>query len=165
MEKGTLDTLEKLEHIIKEHFSDLMVTTSISAEGSLFLNVWPQPSNELSPGFAMKYLPLFHVVGSMSKDHTVLLKLITFHGKVIDESENYLTEEEKLNFVKQLKYSQLCQGIKISYTTDLKLDMQTFSNLYLVESNSKKMLLSEAENANSLCLIMKRFVLLAWRCT
>ena len=141
MAKGAPDSLERLEHMVKEHFSDLMVTMSISKDGCLFLNIWPQPSETFaSSGFVMKYLPLFHIVGSMSEDQNVLLKLITFHGKVIDESSNDLSVEEKLNFVKQLEYSQLCQGVKIT-NTDLQLDIQTFSNLYLVEQFEEKVII------------------------
>ena len=59
MANRALDSLERLEHMVKEHFSDLMATMSISKDGGLFLNIWPQPSETfVSSGFVMKYLLL-----------------------------------------------------------------------------------------------------------
>ena len=74
--------LEDLEEFVRGHFDDLLVSMSISATGSLFLNIWQQPS-ELNIGYVMKYNPLFHVIATVDEDSNLSLKLVTFHGKII----------------------------------------------------------------------------------
>ena len=49
----------------------------------------------------MNYLPLFYVIASYDKDSKLSLKLITFHGKVLEELNgfnNLISDQDKLNF-------------------------------------------------------------------
>ena len=137
------ETLEALEDMVKEKFKDLLVSMSISAQGALFLHIWQQPSDWYGgqPEFVLEYLPLFHIVGTVSEATHLQLKLITYHGKVIDEQKSTNpSDEQKFNFVKKLQVSKLCQGVSIP-ESDFRLDVQTFSNLYLVEQFEEKVVL------------------------
>ena len=111
--------LEDLEEFIRGNFDDLLVSMSISATGSLFLNAWQQPS-ELNTGHIMKYIPLFHVIATVDDKSNLSLKLVTFHGKIISEISDHgavnITTEDKLNFVKRLQQSFLCKGFDLDYT-------------------------------------------------
>ena len=79
------EALEALEDMVKENFKDLLVSMSISAQGALFLHIWQQPSDWYGgqPEFVLEYLPLFHIVGTISETTHLQLKLITYHGKII----------------------------------------------------------------------------------
>ena len=127
--------LEDLEEFIRGNFDDLLVSMSISATGSLFLNAWQQPS-ELNTGYIMKYIPLFHVIATVDDKSNLSLKLVTFHGKIISEISDHgainITTEDKLNFVKRLQQSYLCKGFELA-EQGLRLDLKTFSSTYLVE--------------------------------
>ena len=137
------ETLEALEDMVKEKFKDLLVSMSISSQGALFLHIWQQPSDWYGgqPEYVLEYLPLFHIIGTVTESTHLQLKLITYHGKLIEEQKsNKPTDEEKFNFVKKLQLSKLCQGVSIP-ESDFRLDVQTFSNLYLVEQFEEKVVL------------------------
>ena len=137
------ETLEALEDMVKEKFKDLLVSMSISAQGALFLHIWQQPSDWYGgqPEYVLEYLPLFHIIGTVTESTYLQLKLITYHGKVIEERKSSkLTDDDKFNFVKRLQLSKLCQGVSIP-ESDFRLDVQTFSNLYLVEQFEEKVVL------------------------
>ena len=126
--------LEDLEEFVRSNFDDLLVSMSISSTGTLFLNIWQQPS-ELNNGYIMKYNPLFHVIATVDENSNLTLRLITFHGKIVSEKsdgDTQLTTEEKLNFVKRLQQSNLCKGFEMT-ETGLRLDPKHFSSTYLVE--------------------------------
>ena len=138
--------LEDLEEFVRGHFDDLLVSMSISATGSLFLNIWQQPS-ELNIGYVMKYNPLFHVIATVDEDSNLSLKLVTFHGKIIGETsdgDSQLTNEDKLNFVKRLQQAHLCKGFDV-IESNLKLDPKTFSNIYLVEQFEENVIIRSRE--------------------
>ena len=127
------EPLEELENLVKSHFGDLLVSVAVSAHGTLFLSIWQQPSTKSAA--YMNYLPLFYIVGGMDERSKLFLKLITFHGKVLDnliEQELPLLDDEKVAFIDKLTRIQLCHGVQTP-DNELKLDPQTFSYLYLVE--------------------------------
>ena len=109
------ESLEELEYLVKKHFNDLLVSMSISSRGCLFLHIWKQPSDNVQSnalctstgGYMMEYLPLFHIIGSISSESKLEMKLITYHGKVLDEKLHYTDESEKITFLKQLQNFQL----------------------------------------------------------
>ena len=125
------EPLEELENLVKTHFGDLLVSVAVSANGSLFLSIWQQPSE--NPKLYMNYLPLFYIIGDVDEDSRISLKLITFHGKVLEELVEHdhisIDDDEKLKFVSKLTRIQLCQGVKTP-DNELKLDPQTFGFLY-----------------------------------
>ena len=127
--------LEDLEEFVRSNFDDLLVSMSISSSGSLFLNIWQQPS-ELNNGYyIMKYNPVFHVIATVDENSNLTLRLITFHGKIVSETsdgDTQLTTEEKLNFVKRLQQSNLCKGFEM-IESGMRLDPKHFSSTYLVE--------------------------------
>ena len=126
--------LEDLEEFVRSNFDDLLVSMSISSTGSLFLNIWQQPS-ELNNGYIMKYNPLFHIIATVDENSNLTLRLITFHGKIVSETSDgdiQLTTEEKLNFVKRLQQSNLCKGFEM-IESGLRMDPKNFSSTYLVE--------------------------------
>ena len=144
--------LEDLEEFVRGHFDDLLVSMSISATGSLFLNIWQQPS-ELNIGYLMKYNPLFHVIATVDEHSNLSLKLITFHGKIVSETcdgDTQLTNHEKLNFVKRLQQSHLCKGFEL-VESDLRLDPKTFSSLYLVEQFEENVIIRSRECEFTVC--------------
>ena len=81
-------------------------------------------------------MPLFYAIGSLDDNNKLSLKLITFHGKIVDQINEadhpLMTNDDKLNFVGKLEKLKLCMGIEMP-DTDLKLDARTFSSMYLVE--------------------------------
>ena len=139
--------LEDLEEFIRGNFDDLLVSMSISATGSLFLNAWQQPS-ELNTGHIMKYIPLFHVIATVDDKSNLSLKLVTFHGKIISEITDHgainITTEDKLNFVKRLQQSYLCKGFELA-EQGLRLDPKTFSSMYLVEQFEENVIIRSRE--------------------
>ena len=138
--------LEDLEEFVRGHFDDLLVSMSISATGSLFLNIWQQPS-ELNVGYVMKFNPLFHVIATIDEDSNLSLKLVTFHGKIVGEisdGDTQLTTEAKLNFIKRLQQSNLCKGFEF-IEMGLRLDPKTFSTIYLVEQFEESVIIRSRE--------------------
>ena len=132
----TPDSLLSLERTISTHFNDLSYSTTVSGNGSSLLTIWQHPSKQSSKGISMRDLPLFYIVASVNESQQLRLRLMTFHGKVVNElSEdinNPVEETTKITFIQKLNHIQLCQGVKVLDPT-LKLDPQTFTFLYLVE--------------------------------
>ena len=131
------EPLEELENLVKNHFGDLLVSVAVSANGSLFLSIWQQPA--VHSGIYMDYLPLFYIVCGVDEYSKLSLKLITFHGKVLEEiieNDEPIDDNEKIEFVSKLTRIQLCQGVNAP-DNELKLDPQTFAFLYLVEHIEK----------------------------
>ena len=130
------DPLLSLESMIRNSFSDLSCTSTISGNGSPILTIWQQPKTQSSKGIVMKDLPLFYIVGSVNENMSLCLRLITFNGKVVSELNEDINspveDVAKIDFIEKLKHIQLCQGVKVLDPT-LKLDPQTFTFLYLVE--------------------------------
>ena len=133
-------SLELLEGLVKSKFGDSVTSIVAAATNTndTFLSIWlKQQTNECKSEntYSMKYLPLFYVIATHDREGKLSLKLITFHGKVIEELNGFdslLSDEDKINFVKKLERLHLCQGIKMP-DNDLKLDASTFSAMYLVE--------------------------------
>ena len=128
------DPLSDLESLVKTHFGDLLVSMSVAANGSLFLSIWQQPVEGTS--LYMKHLPLFYIVAYLDDESKFCLKIISYHGKVIehleDDEKTQISEKDKIQFVDKLTRITLCNGIKMP-DNELQLDAQTFSFLYMVE--------------------------------
>ena len=131
---GDHDPLTELETLVKTHFGDLLVSMSVAANGSLFLSIWQQPVE--SANLYMKHLPLFYIIGYLDDLSRFCLKLISYHGKIIEHIEDtetrIINEKDKIIFIDKLTRMQLCNGIKVP-DSELQLDAQTFSFLYMVE--------------------------------
>ena len=82
MDEGPLETLENL---LKSNFGDLVVSLAVSTKGSLFLSAWQQPSELSSTKISMEYLPIFYLIAAVHDDLKLSLKLISYHGVVIDD--------------------------------------------------------------------------------
>ena len=109
--------LEALENLLKSNFGDLVVSLAVSTKGSLFLSAWQQPSELSSTKISMEYLPIFYLIAAVHDDLKLSLKLISYHGVVIDdlqEKDQCLTDEEKICFIKRLVNMKLCLGVQIS---------------------------------------------------
>ena len=131
----TTGSLEELESLILDHFENTMLSFHVTSSTSSFLTIWQKHASESQEKYKMTYLPLFYVIASLDKDTKLSLKLITFHGKVLEELSgfsNLLSNEDKLNFVRKLSRMKLCEGVRMP-DNDLKLDASTFSAMYLVE--------------------------------
>ena len=169
----------------------LAISHSVSLSGNPFLCMWQPMKSRLSNnknklnhnttdvGISLQYLPTFYVVATTYKSsnnrnrHLLRLRLITFHGRVLSElketENNYLTNEDKLNFIEQLTDDslKLCRGICL-LTKDgesdimdrtLRLDSQTFTFLYLVERLDEEIIVRSRQckyildqnNKESLC--------------
>ena len=86
MAMKTQDILEALDSLVESHFRDNLASSIVQTSNNLFISIWKQPQAETAPGVRevnMKYLPLFYVIGSV-EDTTLCLKLITYHGKIIE---------------------------------------------------------------------------------
>ena len=131
----SLVSLDILNGLIKSQYGDIISSILVNSSQSPFLSVWSKETNRNNESFSMNYLPLFYVIASYDKDSKLSLKLITFHGKVLEELNgfnNLISDQDKLNFVGKLEKMKLCQGIQMP-DNDLKLDASTFAAMYLVE--------------------------------
>ena len=130
--------LGDLGRLIKEKFSNIFTVVPVSSGPLKFISIWLTPIGDTSRGYSMKYLPLFYAIASLDEGNNkkLSLKLITFHGKIIDQINEadhpLMTNDDKLNFVGKLEKLKLCKGIEMP-DADLKLDARTFSSMYLVE--------------------------------
>jgi hypothetical protein len=128
-------SLQFLEDLVRSQYDDSMTCSLVTSSSSSFLSIWRKQTNLHETSYTMKYLPLFYIIASLDKETKLSLKLITFHGKVLEELNgfsNLMIDEDKLNFVGKLNRMKLCQGVKMP-DNDLKLDASTFSAMYLVE--------------------------------
>ena len=131
-EEGPLEELEKL---IKDHFGELIVSLAVSAKGSLFLSCWQQTSELPEASFFMEYLPMFYLIGSLDDESKLYLKLISYHGIVIDnlsEDDQPISSDAKIGFIKKLVALQLCGGVEV--TNGMKVDTSS----YLIEKLEQK---------------------------
>ena len=131
----TPSSLELLESLVSNHYGETMSSFLATSTTSPFLSIWTKPLPESEGKYTMAYLPLFYVIASQDKESKLSLKLITFHGKVLEELNgfnNLLSNEDKINFISKLERMKLCEGVKMP-DNDLKLDASTFSAMYLVE--------------------------------
>ena len=132
---GEVSAVELLDALVKNRFDDLMSSILITSGESSFLSIWRKQTAFTDTPFAMKYLPIFYVIASQEKETKLSLKLITYHGKILEELngfDNLLSDEDKISFVGKLDRMQLCHGIRMP-DNDLKVDASTFSAMYLVE--------------------------------
>ena len=103
----------------------------------------------------MQYLPLFYVIVCLDEKNNVCFKLITYHGKTIDElngAEQELTKEEMVNFVNKVSYLHLCQGVRIPKDVQTKLDLGMFCSLYVLEHLEENVILRSSRCSMALCL-------------
>ena len=116
MAMKTQDILEALDSLVESHFRDNLASSIVQTSNNLFISIWKQPQAETAPGVRevnMKYLPLFYVIGSV-EDNTLCLKLITYHGKIIEEvndKHSTVNDENKIKFIGKLNDIKLCRGI------------------------------------------------------
>ena len=112
----TQDILESLDSLVESHFRENLVSSIVQTNNNLFISIWKPPQAEASCGdreMNMKYLPLFYVIGNV-EDSKICLKLITYHGKVIDEVNGKdfpLDDGNKISFIGKLNDIRLCRGI------------------------------------------------------
>ena len=96
--------LTELDESIKTRFDDSIISMIVSNGDTTFLSIWKRPCQDSSNKelrSSMKYLPLFYVICSIDEKKTLLLKLITHHGKVIEtlSDDNAVKEDIKSAFV------------------------------------------------------------------
>ena len=130
--------LVDFENLVRLQFGDsLTCMPVITSKGSKFVSVWNEiPECSTEERFTLKYLPLFYIIVAPDEKSNFELKLVTFHGKVIEElkdsSEMPLTDGCKIEFIEKLKHLKLCQGVKFP-NSELKCDLRTLSKFYLIE--------------------------------
>ena len=124
------ELLEELETLIKEHYGDLIFNMSVSAKGSLFVSCWQQTSELAENSFFMEYWPTFYMIGSVQDESRLILKIISYNGRVIDslgDNGQKITSEETLDFIEKLLSLELCAGIQ--EVKGIKIDLAA----YLIE--------------------------------
>ena len=133
MECQPHEKLEGIERIIKANYAHFTVSYEVSADKSPYICVFQQ---QMSTSCIMNFLPTFYVIGTVTEKCKLSLKLITHHGKVLEEineeSGTTLTDAEKMDFVGNLICLEPCHGVSV-LDYNLKLDPYTFTYLYLVE--------------------------------
>ena len=139
MAMKTQDILEALDSQVESHFRDNLASSIVQTSNNLFISIWKQPQAETAPGVRevnMKYLPLFYVIGSV-EDSKLCLKLITYHGKVIEEVNDQnvtLNDEKKIDFIGKLNDIKLCRGICFD-TQNVNWSIQSNLLLECLENN------------------------------
>ena len=109
-----VEKLEALNNLVVGEFSESFVSLRVFTNDTTpFVSFWHQPSSPSSTNssFSMKYLPLFYVIASLDQEENLSLKLITFHGKIIDEiseRDGELGQGEMIHFVSKLSYLDTC---------------------------------------------------------
>ena len=94
------EVLESLDGLVESNFSDSLASTIVNAGETLYLSVWKQPNEEFKKSERLSFLPLFYVIGSVEKGGNVLLKLIAYNGRVIQEIKaQNLKDDDKINFI------------------------------------------------------------------
>ena len=111
------DMLEALDSLVESHFGDSLASSIVATNSSIYLSIWKQPQGNIKPKterpLDMTYLPLFYIIGSIENEK-LCLKLITYHGKVIDEVSEKdfpMDDENKIGFIGKLEGIKLCRGI------------------------------------------------------
>ena len=138
--QNIFQSLESFEMFVRLKFGDLLVCMPVITHGGeRFITIYHRTrtgKNSSGIGCGMKYLPLFYVIGTIDEHLELHLKLITFHGKIIDEhAVNAVKLDDDLHlieFIQQLNKIRLCEGIKIT-EDQTQHSFQTFSHLYLIE--------------------------------
>ena len=137
---STQDILEALDSLVESHFGDSLASSIVATNTSLFLSVWKQPQTQTDSLFqeiSMKYLPLFYIIGSI-EDRKLSLKLITYHGKIIDEVNEKdfpMDDGNKLGFIGKLNEMKLCQGMCLNGDECLNGNIQSNVLLEQLEDN------------------------------
>ena len=156
MEPAKMTNFEKLEalnNLIVGELSESFVSLRVFTNETPFVSFWHQQPSVSAPTFSMKYLPMFYVIACLDQEENLCLKLITFHGKLIDEiseSDGHLTHEEIINFVSKISYLHLCQGVQLP-DAESKLDLRTFSSLYLLEQLEENVIVRSVQCNFALC--------------
>ena len=147
MEKreNTLDTLKSFEIFVRLKFGDSLICIPVITDGGdRFISIYHRlNATQSSTGmYGMRYLPLFYVIGAIDENFELSLKLITFHGKIIDELKvskpsnvehnAQPSDNEKVEFIQRLKYMKLCQGTKIM-DNEREQRLKDFSDFCLIE--------------------------------
>ena len=172
----TFEKLEALNDLIVGELSESFVSLRVFANETPFISFWYQPSPPVetpasaqnsfsatllattssSPTiFSMKYLPLFYVIVCFDSKNIVCFKLITYHGKTIDElngAKQDLSKEEMVNFVNRVSSLHLCQGVQIPKDVQTKLDLGMFCSLYVLEHLEENIILRSSRCSIALCL-------------
>ena len=140
MATKTQDILEELDSLVESHFRENLASSIVQTGSNLFISIWKPPQAEtLCSGdreMSMKYLPLFYVIGSV-EDSKICLKLITYHGKVIDEVNGKdfpLDDGNKVGFIGKLNDIKLCRGICFD-THNVNWSIQSNVLLECLENN------------------------------
>ena len=100
-----IGSLHELESLVASHYEETMSSFRASSGTCSFLTIWQKDSLECEKKYKMTYLPLFYVIASQDKDTKLSLKLITFHGKILEELSGYsnlLSNDDKLKFIAKL---------------------------------------------------------------
>ena len=149
--------LEALSSSIVGELSDSFVSLKVFTNEMPFISFWHQATptiTELPPvSFSMKYLPLFYVIACLDENENLNLKLITYHGKLVDEineSDGNLTKDDMIYFIKKVSYLRLCQGVQLP-DLQTKLDLRVLSSLYLLEHLEQNIILRSAQCNFALC--------------
>ena len=135
----TQDVLEALDSLVESQFSDSLASSIVATNTSLYLSVWKQPRTQAKGNdreLGMNYLPLFYIIGSV-QDQKLSLKLITYHGKVIDEVNEKdfpMDDGNKLGFIGKLNEIKLCRGICFD-NENVNWSVQSNLLLELLETN------------------------------
>ena len=110
------EILEGLDGLVEENFRDSLASTIVTTGKSLYLSIWKQPQENWKKNVRMSFLPLFYIICSVEKTRNLVLKLIAYNGKVVEEIEgkgSSLKDEEKIDFIRKLCNLTICPGISI----------------------------------------------------
>ena len=134
------EKLEDIERVVKTNYSYLNVSYEVSAENSPYICIFKQTSAT----YPVNFVPLFYIIGTLNEKSKCSLKMITHHGKILKEVNEYdgvtLTDTQMIDFVGHLHHAKPCQGVSL-LDCALKFDPYTFTFLYLVEQMGENIII------------------------
>ena len=155
------EKLDAVNNSIVGELSESFVSLRVFTDEVPFISFWhqsPPPSKRqatsIITNLKMRYLPLFYVIACLDEEDKLCLKLITFHGKLVDEinesQDGLILKEDMLTFVKKLSYLHLCRGVQLP-DFQSKFDLSTMSSLYLLEHLEENVIIRSAQCSFALC--------------
>lgn len=144
------DKLDAVNNSIVGELSESFVSLRVFTDEAPFISFWhqsPTPSTKETI-LKMRYLPLFYVIACLDEEDKLCLKLITFHGKLVDEinesHDGFIPKEDMLTFVKKLSYLHLCGGVQLP-DIQTKFDLSMISSVYLLEHVEESVIIRSAQ--------------------
>ena len=148
-QEDAIHIFKSLESFVRLQFGDSLVCMPVYTpdDDGRFIIIYCRPTvkGDLKSDIwcSMKYLPIFYIIGIVDGNLELSLKLITYHGKNVDELKltnvyyddnpsDYSIDKRKIEFIQRLNNLKLCQGVKFP-DADITHSLHTLSESYLIE--------------------------------